>query len=65
MEVIQTLQSIQVDYREIEEKREVLESEFQNFEIKITGYDNLANKVIKIWFILENMNISNNMYRFR
>jgi len=36
-EVIKTLQEIQRDYSQIESNREILESEFENFEIKING----------------------------
>jgi len=36
-EVIKTLQEIQRDYSHIESNREILENEFENFEIKING----------------------------
>jgi len=62
-EVIETLKSIQEDYSHIEEQKQTLENEFQNFQEKINGFNNLSQKIIKIWFILENLNISHKMYR--
>lgn len=62
-EVIETLKSIQEDYAQIEEQKSILEGEFENFQEKINGFNNLSQKIIKIWFILENLNVSHKMYR--
>jgi len=61
LDVIKTLQLIQDEYKKTDERREVLENEFENFQSKIKGYSNLAKKVIKIWFLLENLNLCDSL----
>lgn len=65
LEVIKTLQVIQDEYKKTDERRAILETEFENFQTKIKGYSILAKKVIKIWFLLENISLCDSLYKFR
>jgi len=61
LEVIKTLQVIQDEYKKTDERRAILETEYENFQTKIKGYSLLAKKVIKIWFLLENLNMCDSL----